>query len=455
MRALPLWFGPLGLFGLSGLLALSAPLGCSAANESTGAGGATASSTATSSSETTSITSTTGSTASGGGAGGATTTATTTTTTSGAGGSGGAGGTGGDGGGAGGDGGSGGGAASPGDVYALFGAGTQGAAASAWFDAVNGWSVVPHPSLFADEGAATALQNGDVLVVARQASLDPLQDDLLLGALWSGGAGAGFSGIGAAFSAKGRPALGGFVDTAELVFLGQDNKHYGCVWNAGVFAPPGPVPAGMVQIQAFGPSPATIATNGSTTYAAYAGNDEQLYYVSKTSPGGAWMPSSLVPTSLVKNALPPALVVDPSGHVYFFYVRKNDAKVAFVKLIVPQMAWSAESLVDTNALTMSPVTAALTATGDVLVAWHGYNDDGLYFTRGSDAGFAVPAAIEVPAGTSTAPLALGGVAGADAEVLYGTGGNTARHARLVGAQWDISSIPGITALTFVAATRVE
>jgi hypothetical protein len=315
--------------------------------------------------------------------------------------------------------------------------------------------VTQHAALFADGGAAAHLQDGDVVAVARQASADPLQDDLLLGAVWSGGASAGFSGIGAAFSTKGNPGLGGFVDAAQLVFLGQDNKHYGSVWTAGLFAPTGPVPAGMVQVQAFGPSAATITTNGNDAYAAYAGDDEHVYYVWKTGPGGSWAASSQVPSGLVKNALPPAIVLDGAGKVYFFFVRKVDAKVAFVTLTTPQMTWSAETLVDANALTQGAVTATRTSTGDVLVAWHGYNDEGLYFARGDEAGFSVPAAIELPAGASTLPVAVSGVAGADAEVLYGVGGNTARHARLTGAQWDITSIAGVTAVSFVAATATE
>jgi hypothetical protein len=166
------------------------------------------------------------------------------------------------------------------------------------------------------------------------------------------------------------------------VFVGQDNKHYGSVWTAGLFAPTGPVPAGMVQVQAFGPSAATITTNGNDAYAAYAGDDEHVYYVWKTGPGGSWAASSQVPSGLVKNALPPAIVLDGAGKVYFFFVRKVDAKVAFVTLTTPQMTWSAETLVDANALTQGAVTATRTSTGDVLVAWHGYNDEGLYFARG-------------------------------------------------------------------------
>ncbi len=345
-----------------------------------------------------------------------------------------------------------GGAESP-TLFALFGAGPGAATHTAWFSESGGWSVTAYPTVFTDAGAATGLQGGGVVLAARQSTLDAL-DDLVLGASYSGGAFSGFSTLGANVFTAGRPALAGVIDTADLFFLGKDNKHYVSLFSLGGFGAPGSVPAGNVGVQAFGPSPASAATEGVATYAAYAGDDAHIYYVSKASPGSALTTSSQVPTSLVKNNLPPAVVADGANKVYFFYVRQSDAVICYVTLTFPQVTFGPETAIFANAITQTAVAATLSSTGDIVVAWRGYSDDGVFFSRGDSAGFSAPAAADQPGQTTSAPVLTRGAGGNDAELFYVIGSSTVQHGRLLGSTWALSPISMGPSATFVAGATL-
>lgn len=356
-------------------------------------------------------------------------------------------------GGMGGEGQGGSGGAEPATLFALFGAGAGAATHTAWFSENGGWSVTAYPTVYTDAGAATGLQDGSVVLAARQATLDAL-DDLVLGASYTSGSFSGFSTLGASVFTAGRPALGGYIDTADLFFLGKDSKHYHALFSMGGFGAPGSVPAGNAGVQAFGPSPASTTTDGAASYAAYAGDDAHVYYVGKSSAGGAFSPSAQVPTSLVKNNLPPAVVADGANKLYFFYVRQSDAVICYVTLTFPQVTFGAETAIHANAITQTAVAATLSSTGDIVVAWRGYSDDGVFFSRGNSAGFAAPAAVDQPGQTTTEPVLSKGVGGNDAEVFYVIGSSTVQHGRLMGSAWTLSPVSMGPSATFVAAATL-
>ena len=126
--------------------------------------------------------------------------------------------------------------------------------------------------------------------------------------------------------------------------------------------------------------------------------------------------------------------------------------LALVKLITPQNAWTAEETVGTAATGLSPAVAA-TAEGDFVVAYRGALNEGIHFVRGKDGAWGAATTIEVPQTPSSAPVALPGLSGADAEIVYATGG-TMKHARVNGTQASLADVPGPTNVTNVAATIV-
>ncbi|WAS97007.1 hypothetical protein [Nannocystis punicea] len=253
------------------------------------------------------------------------------------------------------------------------------------------------------------------------------------------------------------PALAAVAETVTLAFLGTDFKHYTALWTDGDWAPFAPLPAGMPQIQAFGPSAAALAPGAAETYAAYAGDNGKIFYSSKASPGGAWQPSMQAPPPLVDSELTPAALVDAEGDLLLAYVRAADGKIAVVKLLTPQNAWTVETLVDDLAITASELAFVATDDGAYYLAWKGYDDDGVYAVRGLDNDdWGAPFTVAEPA-TATLPPALArGATGADAELVYVTGG-ALQHVRLVGEDpGPPAAVPGATGLKArPAAARVQ
>ena len=253
------------------------------------------------------------------------------------------------------------------------------------------------------------------------------------------------------------PGLASVADTATLAFLGTDNKHYTSLFTNGAWSPFGPLPAGMVQLQAFGPSAATLASGTVETYAVYAGDDARIYYSSKSSPGGAWQASSLASPPAVVNTLTPAALVDDQGDLVLAYVRKADGKIAVAKLITPQNAWTTETIVSAQAITASEIALLRTDAGAYYLAWKGFGNQGIYAVRGTaDDKWGTPFTIQEPMTASQPPALARGALGADAELVYVTGGKL-RHARLVGDKVDsLADVPGPSDLaTRPAALRVQ
>ncbi|TKD01322.1 hypothetical protein E8A74_31205 [Polyangium fumosum] len=325
-------------------------------------------------------------------------------------------------------------------------------AGEAHYDPAAGWATGSINLQFSAAGLAPRAEG--VVAVLRRQSANAAENNELFWATWTkaGGFGA-VQKVGSFGFAQDGPAASPLGVATLMTFLGTDNKHYFAQHEGGAFGPFGPMPAGMVQFQAFGPSATALASDGAAgVYAVYAGDDAHLYSLAKIGPGSAWTPSAQVPTSLVANWLRPFVLVDADQDVRMFYVRQGDNRICMVKLVTPQNTWSAEETVGTATTGLSPAVAA-TAAGDFVVAYRGVLNDGIYFVRGKDGAWGAATTIEVPQTPSSMPVVLPGLSGADAEIVYTTGG-TLKHARVNGAQATLAAVPGVANVTHVAATMV-
>jgi len=339
-------------------------------------------------------------------------------------------------------------------VLALIGVGTQPGLA-AMFTPDIGWTTEPAPIGIAEAELETTPEGA--LAVIRRASAQPDQQDELFYARWQANDPALFgmyNKVGAFGFAKDGPSLAAVADTVTLAFLGTDNKHYTGLYTENGWAAFTKLPAGMVQIQAFGPSAAVVVPGMVETYAAYTGDDARIYYSAKSSPGSAWQASSATPPPGVLG--PPLGVVDDEGDLILAYVRKNDGEIALIKLLTPQNAWAKEALVHADAITASEIAFIRLGLGSYALAWRGFDNDGIYLSTGTayDA-WTAPITIEMPAVATTTPALVHGVLGADLEILYGAGGKL-RHARLAdGEGIPPIDVPGIAGATSVTATIVQ
>ncbi|PCC68076.1 hypothetical protein SAMN02745121_04581 [Nannocystis exedens] len=342
-------------------------------------------------------------------------------------------------------------------LLVLAGAGT-GPALAARFVPGPGWSV-GELDVDLGETALVATHLG-ALGAGRRATADVDAENELFYTTWSKGQPddwAPAQAIGAFGFGIDGPALAAVAETVTLAFLGTDFKHYTALWTDGAWAPFAPLPAGMPQVQAFGPSAAVLAPGTVETYAAYAGDNGKIFYSLKSSPGGAWQPSMQAPPPLVVSGLTPAALVDAEGDLLLAYVRAADGKIAVVKLLTPQNAWTVETVVDDLAITASELAFVAADDGAYYLAWRGYDDEGVYAVRGLDHDdWGAPFTVAEPA-TATLPPALArGTVGADAELVYVTGG-ALQHVRLVDEDPSPpAAVPGATGLKArPAAARVQ
>lgn len=316
------------------------------------------------------------------------------------------------------------------------------------WDSAAGWA--PSSINLQFKKAALAAVDGGVLMVARRLGNNPpMGDDDLFRATWTPAAGFGAVQSMNAVAIDG-PALAPHGVATLLATLDASNKHVFAQYEAGAFGPFGAVPAGQPGSQAFGPSgPALASVAGLSVYLAYAGDDSHVYMASKAGPGSVWSTSG-TPTSLVVNTAAPALVVDADADLRFFYVRSSDGRICSVTLITPQNAWSSEEEIHQDAITGLSPSAALLPGGDILVAWHGFNNQGVYFSRRQAGVWSAPVTVEIAAMSSSAPVVVTGLGGADAEVLYTADGKL-RWARVTGTTATFGPDPGVTNVKALAA----
>ncbi len=400
-------------------------------------------------STTTGTTSTTGS----GGAG----TGGSASTTSGSGGAGGGAtvtnGTGGSGGATGSGGGGVGGGAATGAIVAVVGHGAA-VAEGARFVPGTGWTDYASLGASAKSAALVPISTGAVAVLRHDGTTGFANDEVLFSE-WAGGSGFGATAaVGVSGLTSGLPALAPIGSSSLLVFLGTDSKHYFSQYDGAVWSAFGQVPAGTVGVQAFGPSAASVASTASGDVVVYAGGDANLYFATKPSAAAAFGLSAQAGTiGGLSNALSPVAVVDAAGDLNVFYVRGADARICRTVLDLPGSTWSAEQVVNTNALTDRSPAAVLTPSGEVFVAWHAFNGNDLFVSKGTTT-FSTPVAAATPASASTGPvLTISPDGTTDAELLY-VSGSKLFHLRMTGGTSTGGEVPGLTSVQTVAATTV-
>ena len=102
---------------------------------------------------------------------------------------------------------------------------------------------------------------------------------------WAPGAFQAFTSIASAVTTKAAPSIVASGTRTDVVFLGDDSKHY---YAAHVAAWSPTAEAVMVgAVQSSGPTPAGIAAIGSDTHVSFAGDNGDLYDQTRT--GGAWL----------------------------------------------------------------------------------------------------------------------------------------------------------------------
>ncbi len=298
------------------------------------------------------------------------------------------------------------------------------------------------------------------MAVLRRAGVDPNAKDELWFALWTDPEPELLktaAPVGAFGFTLFDPSLASVPDTVTLAFLGTDNKHYTALYSDGAWDPFLPLPASMIQIQAFGPSPATLAPGQLATHAVYAGDDDKVYVARKPQWDAAWEASIQAPPPAVNDAIRPAALVLPNGDLVLAYVRKSDSQIGLTRRSMNDNTWSLESLVDPQALA-SAIALLRTDAGTLVLAWRDNNDPGIHFATTTaideiDA-WDPPVTVEVPA-NSTPPVLTSGALGADAELFYVSQGKL-RHARILAGEADpATDVADLTAATAVAATRVQ
>jgi hypothetical protein len=337
-------------------------------------------------------------------------------------------------GGAGGAGGAGGGPT--GTLVAMAGPSSGGAK----FEPAAGWTSVPLSFSFHSADIAPQMAGG-ALAVMRRSSGVPAENNELFWTTWSKAS--GFTTpqqVGTFGFAMDGPATAQIGVASVMTFLGTDNKHY--------YAQ-----NGMVQNPAFGPSATVLASNGTVVYAVYAGDNGQIYFSAKWGPGSVWDPSSQAPTSTVANTIRPFAFVDSESSLRIVYVRQSDNRICMVKRITPQNSWTNEEAIASATTSKQPSAVEVTPQGDIIVAYHGMMNEGIYFARGKDGAFGSITTVDVPAGTSSAPVVVKGLSGADAEILYAAG-DKLRHGRINGNSVAVADVPGLTGVATATATIV-
>ena len=241
-------------------------------------------------------------------------------------------------------------------VLALIGVGNQ-PAITATFTPGPGWTSAPAPMGVA--AADLEPTSEGAMAVIRRASAKPEEQGELYYARWQHQDPAlfgMFAKVGAFGFTEDAPALAPVADTVTLAFLGTDNKHYTVLHSDGAWAEIGKLPAGMLNLQAFGPTGPGLAAGAIETYAFYTGDDARIYYTSKAGPGSSWAASQGSPPLAVLGT--PVGLVDGEGDLLLAYVRKNDGMIALVKLLTPMNAWTKEILIHPTAITGSAICTA-------------------------------------------------------------------------------------------------
>jgi hypothetical protein len=265
---------------------------------------------------------------------------------------------------------------------------------------------------------------------------------------WVPGSFQAFTSIASAVTTQAAPSIAASGSRADVVFLGDNNKHYFAA-NTGAWSPTAD-PIGGVALQSTGLTPAAVTSIGSDTIVAFAGDNNQLYH--QTRSGGAWLPAAAHINVGATVALTPAIVALTTGPTLMIaYVRNTDSKILFTTRT--GNAWTQPAPIDANSFTADPVALAALPGGEAVLAFRGL-DQKLYFSRYTPAGspvWSLPGPLVSGVTTPSRPALAAGVGGFDAEVGFiNSADSKAYHARLTGLTWSAPVLVGGTVLSTVA-----
>lgn len=297
-------------------------------------------------------------------------------------------------------------------------------------------------------GALAPVGSGEAALLARRLSGDPSANDDIFFARWTKSGGFELPQALTQQKALGLSAAPHGAATM-LVYLGTDNKHYWATAAVGALGPAQPLPAGSAAIQAFGPSaPAVTAHPGDGVYAAYVGDDGNIYWLDKPGVASPWGTSTLLSgASAASKTLPPALLGDDMLHV--FHVRSGDGRVCHNR--VQSGAPLGEELLPSGVTAVNSPSAARVANGDIVIAFKG--SSGVHFLRGQTGSWGAPVTIDTGSMPLGAPVVAPGLSGADAEIVYLQGGKL-QHVRVTGTTFTSAAVNNVVSNVSLAAVVV-
>jgi hypothetical protein len=248
--------------------------------------------------------------------------------------------------------------------------------------------------------------------------------------------------IAAAVTTQSAPAIVRRGAAAEVVFHGDDFKHYYASY-AGAWLPTAEPVKPANELQSFGPSAGAITAVGSELVLAFAGDNGGLFEQSRTL--ASWGTAAQHPnTALVVTPALVALVAGPELMVV--YPRTSDKKLVFATRQLG--VWTDPVVLEANSYSADPPSLAALSNGDAVLAFRGLDNKG-YATRfdAKSAAFETPKPIAAVPLTSP-PAVAPGVGTAAAEAVFVSGG-AAYHARLSNNAWSTPVVIAPGALQYV------
>ena len=231
----------------------------------------------------------------------------------------------------------------------------------------------------------------------------------------------------------------------NVLFHGDDFKHYYGAYGASSF---NPAAEQVGNPQSFGPEPPAVVSVGDEVWAAYTGDNGDLYTQRRVA--GVWQ--AAVAQGLAGTVrLTPALTVLSDGTVLLVFNRTGGSVVSFQRYNAG--VWSAVADVP-SVLSDSPVSLASLPSGGAALAFRGTN--GLSYVALFNAGtgsFGLPVSTGLGSTPST-PSVTAGLGGFAVELLYVDGASSqVRHARGTSSLVFGSSVPvgGVDAFAVAAA----
>jgi hypothetical protein len=264
---------------------------------------------------------------------------------------------------------------------------------------------------------------------------------------WTPGHFGALTDLGATVTTSGAPSLAATADRVDLVYQGNDLKHYfgsyaASSWNITA------EPIGTGIDQSFGPTPASIALLGTSSVAAYASSTGQV--TDRTRAGAAWQAVHALDLDDAGNVVEftPTIVAPVSGpELLVAYVRSPGQEIAFATR--SSGVWSTPDVLP-GAYTTDPVSLVAVTGGDVILVYRSVDGHGFWarYSNGSWSNVTgLPwVDVEIPSTPALAP----GLGGVDAEIAFvDAASGAAMHARLTGSTWSDPVTVGGAGLTSV------